>query len=196
MKYRLLPVVFASLVGIGFLFDVSAQQPLGASSELARTAATTSEEKLEYAKLTITELQDGTRTIARLAEVARRDGATAEATSCITKKLSDIRLLLNVTGESKLSMEEALSFKEVERADHEFRKIAIARTKGRALVAEAYSCTGEEVTESGVTSVDVVSDDLLDDDFGNPDDFLDGFVDIPGEPGEETPALPESDTTA
>ncbi len=189
MRNRLLAFGAALALGLTAVGVVAAQQPTGVVSELQRIANTTPEEKIAYAEAANEEIAEAARTIEKLHESAKRDGATPEAIQCLTQRLNAVRTLGDVSLRSTAAMRESLSFKEIESADHEFRKIAIALSKVRGLLGEAYTCTGEETLESGSTQIDYTTPDDFDDDIGNPDDDFGGIVDLPGTPGPETAVL-------
>ncbi len=189
MRNRLLAFGAALALGLTAVGVVAAQQPTGVVSELQRIANTTPEEKIAYADASNEEIAEAGKTIEKLAESAKRDGATPEVIQCLAQRLNAVRILGDVSLRSTAAMRESLAFKEIESADHEFRKIAIVLSKVRGLLGEAYTCTGEETLESGSTQIDYTTPDDFDEDIGNPDDDFTGVVDLPGTPGLETAIL-------
>jgi hypothetical protein len=77
-----------------------------------------------------------------------------------------MRALSQVTEMAQMALGEATDSSNSERADHEFRKTAVALSKSRQLRVEAEACVGQARTRSGETTVTVVgaleddSDDL------------------------------------
>ncbi len=182
----------ALLMSVTTVTSVSAQNPTpgGISSELDRAATTSPEEKIAYSEASNAEIAQAIRTVEKLRESSEREGASTDTLQCINSRLASMKILATVARESDLRMREALSAGEMPRADLEFRKIAIAVGKTRGLLAEAYTCTGEETVESGTLSLDVSEPDPFEDPFENFDaDPLEDVVDLPGEPGPETAIL-------
>lgn len=130
-----------------------AQEPTGVSSEVERTASTSPQEKIAYAEASNTEIREAEKQISRLLEQARKDG-DAEAIECLINKLTSVRALLQVSESAEVSMRDAIAAGEEEKANHEFRKIAVAVSKTRQLLAEAQRCAADQDLESGTTLVD------------------------------------------
>ncbi|MEE2751570.1 MAG: hypothetical protein VX519_09070 [Myxococcota bacterium] len=77
---------------------------------------------------------------------------------CLTKKLSSTRALLEVSMAAQARMMEAIEMGASDKADHEFRRIAVALSKERQFLAEAEACTGESGKDSGQTQIEVVGE--------------------------------------
>lgn len=145
---------FAALLAVLAAAPAMAQDP-GVTGELERVASTTPQEKLDYAVAAKDEMRAAVKDISTLADTARRENEQ-ERLQCINARLTTIRALLQVTEAAESAMQVALEAGESERADHEFRKIAVARTKTRELVREAQACvTGKEAIAEGETIVTV-----------------------------------------
>jgi hypothetical protein len=128
------------------------QDPTGVS-DLERAASSTPQEKIAYAESANAEIEEGVRAINRLLEQARKD-ADADAIECLISRLTSVRALLQVSQSAEISMANAIAAAEDEKANHEFRKIAVAVSKTRMLLAEAQRCASEQQLESGTTLVD------------------------------------------
>ena len=128
-------------------------QETGISGELERTASTSPEEKISYADAANEEIRGAVAGVARLIEEARREG-DVDTLECLTTKLSAIRAMLGVSEMAEATMNSAIEAGEVARADHEFRKIVVARAKTRQLLAEAEQCVSDGTIEPGVVDVD------------------------------------------
>lgn len=139
----------------------------GVTSELERTANTTPEEKSAYADAAVIEIGDAASSIARLLDVARR-GADAEVVSCLTHRLTAVRALQAVSENARVAMNDALSSNALDKADHEFRKIAVALSKSRMLLAEAQRCDSDQAIASGDTLIDTIIDDVIGPDGEDP----------------------------
>lgn len=145
----------------------------GIESELERVAQTTDDEKAAYADAANTEIADAVRQIARLLETARRGGDSDEI-QCVTSKLTTVRALQQVSQAATTAMNDAIAAAEPEKADHNFRKVAVARSKSRGLVGEAQRCSsdqaggqGDSLTEVGAPvdqgETDVTPEDTVED---------------------------------
>lgn len=175
----------ALLVGLGLVGIAVAQDPTGVTSDLERTASTTPQEKIAYAESSNQEIRDAEKQIARLLEQARKDG-DGEAIECLVNRLTSVRALLQVSEGAEVAMKNAIAAGEEEKANHEFRKIAVAVGKTRMLLAEAQRCASDQTLESGTTLVDWESSGDFDDELPEPEitDF-----DIPADPPEVSPFL-------
>lgn len=132
---------------------VFAQEPAGVSSQLERTASTTPQEKLAFSSSANAEIAEALKTIGRLIEQSRGD-ANAEVLQCLTSRQTAVRALQQVSTQAEGSMQLALAAGESEKADHEYRKTAVALSKSRMMVAEANGCVSEGDLQSGQTMVD------------------------------------------
>ena len=152
--------------------DSVAQDPTGVSSSIEQTASISPEEKLTYAASAVQEIKDAVKIIEKLIEQtqAKKD-SDADAVQCLVNRLTSVTALLQVAEGSELALKSALNDGEDERANHEFRKIATARSKTRMLLAEAQRCASDTKLESGRTQVDWET--VLQDD----DEFLEPEID-------------------
>lgn len=130
-----------------------AQEPTGVSSEIERTASTSPQEKIAYAEDSNQEIREGEKQIARLLEQARKD-TDIEAIECLINRLTSVRALLQVSESAEASMRDAITAGEEEKSNHEFRKIAVAVSKTRMLLAESQRCAADQDLESGTTVVE------------------------------------------
>jgi len=166
MLFRPLPplLAVAALVLGGSAYAQQPTTPTGVSSELERTSSTTPAEKIAYAERGNQEIRDAEKQIAKLLEQARKEGGNAEAVQCVVSRLTAVRALLQVSTKAEEDMKIALQSGEEERANHEYRKIAVAVSKTRVLLAESQRCLAGEQLESGTTLVDWEAelDDLAD----------------------------------
>jgi hypothetical protein len=146
------------MIGVGsmtlltsiFVADAMAQDPSGVSSDLERTSTTSPQEKIAYAETSNQEIRDAEKQIAKLLEQSRKDG-DAEAIECLVTRLTSVRALLQVSEAAEIAMKDALAGGDDERANHEFRKIAVAISKTRMLLAEAQRCASDQQLQSGTT---------------------------------------------
>ena len=124
--------------------------PTGVSSELERTATTSPQEKIAYAETSNQEIRDAEKQVSRYLDQARKDG-DAEAIECLVNRQTSVRALLQVSEQAEISMKDAIASGDDERANHEFRKIAVAVSKTRMLLAEAQRCASDQQLQPGST---------------------------------------------
>jgi len=145
----------------GAIGTALADGPGGISSELERTATTTPAEKAAYADSSTAEIAEAVSTISTLFQSAAKD-ADIEAQQCLSGRLASAKALKQVSQRASADMKNAISDGNSERADHEFRKIAVAVSKTRTLLAEAQQCSADQTTEDGITNVTFfVEDDVV-----------------------------------
>ncbi len=102
-------------------------------------------------------MRNAVKAVSKMLEGARRE-SNVEHLQCLTNRLTAIRALVQVSETAEVAMKDALSAGESERADHEFRKIAVALTKTRQLLAEAERCMDDPDLRSGDTKLKVEID--------------------------------------
>jgi DNA-binding phage protein len=148
-------VVPAALLLLGALTvgPAIAADPGGVSSEVARTANTSPSEKRAYATASVQEIADADKHISKLLEAAKKDG-DAQAQECLLFRQTAVRALRSVAEKAAAAMDEALEAGNSEKANHEFRKIAVAVSKTRMLRAEANKCADEDTVGGDSTIVD------------------------------------------
>ena len=154
-----LRVICASLLLAGGLVASPAMaQETGITGDIERYASSSPQEKIDYAATSNEEIREIIKAVAKMVEDARRENAV-EQLQCVNSKLIAIRSLQQVSEAAESAMNTALGEGNVERADHEFRKIAVALSKSRALRAEAERCGLDSGMESGDTIIDVEGGD-------------------------------------
>ncbi len=157
----------------------------GVSGEISRSSSTTPQEKLQYAADSNAEMRDSIKAVSKLLEGARRE-TNVERLQCLTNRLTAIRALVQVSEAAEIAMKESLSAGQAERADHEFRKIAVALTKCRQLLAEAERCMDDSGLRSGDTLL-VVEGGITDDGDDTEGNEQDPFDDIGHDPPASSP---------
>lgn len=146
----------------------SAQE--GFSSELERVADASREEKLAYVQASVAEIDDSFAAVDTMLEDAKaaRDAA---AVQCVASRHAALKALQAVSQQAEQDMAAALAAGQTERADHEFRKVAVAVQRTRMLHAEAERCVGGQELADGETNVQFI-------DQGEDVVFVDGGVDV------------------
>ena len=135
-----------------------AQDSTGIASELERTASTSPEEKVAYASASNEEIDDALAQTSKVLETAKREGDAAEI-QCVTIRHASIKALQSVSQRAAVDMKTALVDGASDKANHEFRKIAVAVSKTRMLLAEAQQCLSGQIDASGSTETVVTIDD-------------------------------------
>lgn len=140
---------------LAFSGPALAETPGGVSSDLERTESTTPAEKLAFAASSNQEIRDAAKTIEKLLEqTSAKKDADADALTCLKLKLTSVRALEAVSTSAEASMKSAITAGNDDLANHEYRKIAVAVSKTRVLLAEAQGCASGSQLESGTTIVD------------------------------------------
>ena len=135
---------------------VWAQDLPSMTSEIERTANKTDSEKKVYAASAMVEIDDTVKQVSRLLEGARKD-SDAEKVMCLTSRIASVRALNSVTEAATRVLKQAIDSGDTERAAHEFRKIAVALSKTRVLMAESIQCDQGQKVQPGETLVDLLS---------------------------------------
>lgn len=149
---------------ITVLAVMSGMTPEAAAQDNTVEAANTTspKEKLEFASEAIAEMDDAVKRTEKIQEQVTRDG-DEDIIQCVRIKLASIKALTDVSERANNSMTDALADGNDERAEHEFRKIAIALSKVRQFVAEAEACVGQGGSVDGDTDVTVDVQGITDD---------------------------------
>ncbi len=177
--------VFGGLLAASFMTASPAlAQETGVSGTLERSSSTSPQEKLAYAASSNSEMRDAVKSVSKLLEGARRE-SNVERLQCLSSRLNAIRALVQVSESAEIAMKDALSNGQAERADHEFRKIAVALTKTRQLLAEAERCMDESGLLSGDTILET-SGGIADEGDDTQDEPIDSF-DLGYDPPEASP---------
>jgi hypothetical protein len=78
--------------------------------------------------------------------------------NCVTDKLVQVRVNLNIAEQSMASLQEAMTRADEGQRTHEFTRLTIVNQKVLVLGAEAENCIGEDLSFVGATRVDVEID--------------------------------------
>lgn len=151
---------------------------------LEQTSSTSPKEKEAFVTSALTEVKGIAKSISKALEEAEREQDLVRS-NCLTKKQASVSTLVEVAEQAQSQMNAYLADGETEKADFEFRKVAVALSKARQFSAEADACLGESGTQPGVTDVQVTIEGLADGDDLAPID--DGNDDIGVDPPETSP---------
>lgn len=131
-------------------------QEAGISGELEQSTTTTPREKAQFADGALAEIEGAVKTVETLLKDAENaKEKNAEAIECLTRKLTPLRALAEVSRQSNNSMKQFLAANDPVHADQEFRKVAVALTKAREFLAEAQACVGDTGVQRGDSSATV-----------------------------------------
>lgn len=138
-----------------------AADPTSVSSELERAESTSDKEKEAAAAAARTELKEAVEQGRKLREAAKKTG-NDEVIRCVETKLVSLEALKLVVDNSGATLSEAIASGEGDRADHEYRKITVARSKGAVLLSEANQCSGGDRPQAGKTVTEMLAEFLSD----------------------------------
>ncbi|MDP2317271.1 MAG: hypothetical protein Q8P41_30570 [Pseudomonadota bacterium] len=166
------------VMGVALATPSFAQTP-AISGELEQSSTTSPKEKTQFADGALAEIDGAVKTVEGLLADAEKE-KNVEEIECLTRKLTPMRALLEVSKQSNTTMRQSLAANDAVHADQEFRKVAVALTKAREFLAEAQACTGDAGVERGDSSSTVTdnNDNEIDADVDIPD-----ILDPPGESG-------------
>ncbi|MDP6933053.1 MAG: hypothetical protein QGG40_09060 [Myxococcota bacterium] len=131
------------------------------AGELAQSSTTTPKEKLEFASAALDEMRSAVKSSEKMLTNAQRED-DVEMSQCLRNKMASMRALAEVSEGARGAMQEALASSNMERAEHEFRKVAVAVSKVRQFMAEAEACLGEGAARPGTTEVEVTVEGITD----------------------------------
>lgn len=140
MSVRPFAAVLVAIL-LGSVVRAAEPEP-GVSGTIERLASSTPEEKAQYATQALEEMRAAERTMQRLQDTAPQ---------CVESRLPLLSALVGVSTIAETNMRTWQASGNTVRADSEFRKIAIALSEARSLLAEAQGCaTGNEAAGQDV----------------------------------------------
>ena len=143
----------AAMLGLlSFATANAGAQSEGVSSDEATVPP---EQMLEFGADALLEMRGAVKEVAKLLEIAEREKEDPRI-QCLSKKLTTMRALLEVSEGSNVSLADAVKAGDIERAGHEFRKLTIALSKVRQFRSEADTCGGGTTGQEGSTDVQVL----------------------------------------
>ncbi len=153
LEHRMRRIVALAAVLGSLVASPAFAQETGVSGELEQSATTTPREKTEFADGALAEIEAAVKTVEGLLKDAESaKDKNAEVIECLTRKLTPMRALLEVSRQSSNTMKQFLASNDTVHADQEFRKVAVALTKSREFLAEAQACVGDTGVERGDSS--------------------------------------------
>ena len=170
------------LVGLVVASHPTFAQGMGGSVEIARSADP--REMAQYVRSALEEMMGGLKDVSRLSDQARREGDD-EMVQCVQARLSNIRALLMVSERANGAMKEFAGTSQVQRVEHEFRKVVVSLAKVRQFTAEAEACMGDSGKTLGTSEVQVTQAGLT---TGDDSQALDDYFTVVGtEPPDVSP---------
>ncbi len=149
-------VRFIGVWAIAWGLPAMAQDLPSMASEIERTSDMTDDERRVYASSAVVEISEALKQVSRLLDGARKD-SDADKVICLTSRMTSIRALGSVTDAATRVLGESIDGGDEARAAHEFRKIAVALSKTRVLMAESIQCDQGQKVQPGETLVDLMS---------------------------------------
>ncbi len=99
-------------------------------------------EKVRLSSEAVTKMRGSLKDVLAKLEEARSIKDVVKL-NCVNEKLTQVKGLLRISETSDVALQEAVAKRETATAEHEFTKVAIARTKVEQLHAEAEECIGQ-----------------------------------------------------
>jgi len=179
-------VLAAGVLGLASVAwsPIAAADDGGLSGELEQSSSTSPKEKEAFVTGALSEIRDIAKSVSKALEDAEGDQDLVRS-NCLTKKQASISSLVEVAERAEDQMNQYLADGNTDKADFEFRKVAVALSKARQFAAEADACLGDSGTQPGVTDVQVTIEGLADGDDLEPID--DGNDDIGVDPPDTSP---------
>lgn len=173
--------VILLVLGVLIAPVASAATP-GASGAVEQAPTLSPKEKVDFARSAMEEMSAAVKTVEKLLEQAQKDKQEA-VVECLTKKLTPMRALVDITKESSNTMQAALAANDSVHADGEYRKIAVALSKVREFLQEALTCGGSAASDKA-KSVATITQTI--------NDLADGSNVEDGSPQLDDPVVPSS----
>jgi hypothetical protein len=167
--------IIALALGLFLLPLVAGAQDTSVSGQIEQSSQTSPEEMIRFTDMALEEMRAAVGDVAKMLEGAERDREMV-AIQCLSRKLTTMRALTEVSENSSVVLRQALADGENDRAQHEFRKITVALSRLRQFRAEADTCGGGggdsgetkvKVSSSAVSSEDETQPPQLDVPFGD-----------------------------
>lgn len=114
-------------------------QPEGRAIEASKVP---DNEKLKVSSDSLSVMRSALKDVLQKLDEARNTKDVVKLT-CVNEKLTQVKGLLRISEQSDVALQEAVTRRESQSADHEFTKVTIARSKVDQLRAEAEQCMGQ-----------------------------------------------------
>jgi hypothetical protein len=145
-----LVVAFAALAG-----PLAYAATDGVVGEIEQSAATSPQQKLEFAASATAEIDDAVKAVDQMLEQLKKRGTSeGSEVDCLKAKATSLRTLQEVARAASTRMQGALASGDGH-PDLEYNALVVARDKAREFLAEAQTCTTADDTSAGQTSSSV-----------------------------------------
>lgn len=155
--------LFVALGGFGIAIAQDAapgalqQEDGDAALAVQREANLSPEEQIEEADRVLTRGGQASARVSALLEDARRSRDILRIT-CLSDRLTQIDTNLATARDRSTDLRSAISSNDTDRRQHEFTVILVLGLKFRTLEQEANQCVGQDIFETGTTSIETSID--------------------------------------
>jgi len=140
-----------------------------AGMDVQRRANLTPEQQREEARQIVERGNNVSRQVASMLDEARQERDIIRVT-CLNDKLTQINANLRTATTRAEALDDAVEAQDSPRRNHEFTVLTVIAQKIQTLEREAQQCIGEDIFETGATTVETEIDD---DDPVDPDELPD-----------------------
>jgi len=153
LGHKIVQAVFG--IGLAVVAFPSVSVAQDAHSELQRTSSASADEMLQYVKDAQDEIAAAAKQLGKLTGNSDKSELSDDSKQCVQNSFTVTDALQQVTVTAAQTMADALTAGQRERAEHEFRKVAIALKKARVMLSEGQQCAGGDASADGATDIRV-----------------------------------------
>ena len=150
-------LVLASGLGLGVAQPAAEEAPAG-SVEVETPSALTADEQLTEARAVLEQGRALSRRVSGLLAEARESGDIIRVT-CVNDKLTQVNANIRTLESRVERLEGAIESDDPGRRNHEYTVVAVLGQKLQVLSREANQCVGQDLYETGATTIEVSIDD-------------------------------------
>ncbi|MEO0322175.1 MAG: hypothetical protein AAF447_04415 [Myxococcota bacterium] len=150
-------LVLASGVGLSVAQPSTEDEPAG-SLEVETPTALTPDEQLAQARAVLEQGRTLSRRVSGLLAEARQSADIIRVT-CVNDKLTQVNANVRTLESRVERLEGAVESEDSGRRNHEYTVIAVLGQKLQVLSREANQCVGQDLYETGATTIEVSIDD-------------------------------------
>lgn len=156
-----------------------------AGMDVERRANLTPEQQRQEAQEIVEKGNNVSRQVASMLDEARQERDIIRVT-CLNDKLTQINANLRTATTRAEALDDAVEAQDAPRRNHEFTVLTVIAQKLQTLEREAQQCIGEDIFETGATTVETEIDD---DTPVDPDELPDQPVPVPVLPPPVSPTM-------
>ena len=142
MRRIVISAAFLALAGLAWA------QAGGIKSVLEQAGTATPEQMKKFAADSLKTVEANRDKVKSLADQAEKSGKAGQS-SCLQPKVATSRTMVQVTQLAQGNLAAALSANDLDKARHEYRKIAVSASNSEAIAAEAEQCTESDSGRGG-----------------------------------------------